>query len=107
MGLNIGRVRAELCNAILAKYARLDRDGRPVRCWPTWEEFYGAVERRESQGSDGKIIFDNKTNAVKAANELETLYRRAYKVYPCKRSDSGHRHLAEKKKRKNPKKKAA
>jgi hypothetical protein len=78
---------------IVARHARLQRNGRPVFCTPSRDEIAGRVAPRQGRGTNGKIIYSTRENAEAAARELEELGSRNLRAYRCNRSRSGHFHL--------------
>lgn len=83
--------------AIVARYARLQSNGKPARCTPS----RSTIERDDPQGlhSYKKVIFDTPEQAKSCAAELLTVLDPrdvARYVYPCPRSRSGHVHLTSK-----------
>ncbi len=83
--------------AIVARYARLQSNGKPARCTPS----RSTIERDDPKGlhSFKKVIFDNEDRAEACATELATVLDPrdvARYVYPCPRSRSGHVHLTSK-----------
>lgn len=76
------------------RHARLHRNGKPVRCTPSPEERWGVKPRRENKGTDGKVIYDSREHAEAAALEYEQLGLPPQRAYLCRRSRSGHHHLA-------------
>lgn len=81
--------------AVLVKYARLGRDGRPLTCRPSQVELADWRKRKEPMGSDGKIIFESRSKAEKCIEELSKLTNaRPMIAYPCGRSRAGHHHIA-------------
>jgi hypothetical protein len=78
---------------VLKRHARLDRNGKPQRCTPSQLERWGG-RRKETEGSDLKIIFNNRLEAEAAAREFEALPDGVpQRAYPCRRSKHGHYHL--------------
>ncbi len=84
--------------AILARHARLNRHGTPIRCQPGAEELRERRERvtarvsRERPGTDWKVIYDSRAAAEAAAAEFAAAGH-GFRSYPCARSRSGHYHL--------------
>ena len=82
--------------AILIKYARMQRDGRTLMlCRPSRAELSDWSQRKESAGSDNKVIFSSRKKAEECIEELSKLSStRPMIAYPCKRSHNGHHHIA-------------
>ncbi|WP_143172017.1 hypothetical protein [Pseudonocardia thermophila] len=78
---------------VVARHARLQRNGRPVFCTPSRAELDGTVALRQGRGTDGKIIYETREAAEAAARELEQLGARPLRAYRCNRSRRGHYHL--------------
>ncbi|MEV0616149.1 hypothetical protein AB0I81_22740 [Nonomuraea sp. NPDC050404] len=78
---------------VVARYARRDWRGRIARCLPSKAELSGAKRRRESTGSDRKVIYADLATAETAARELEKLGAPPLRAYLCNRSKRGHAHL--------------
>lgn len=78
---------------ILVKYARLGDTGKPLTCTPSRAELAGDVRRKETPGTDNKIIYDTREAAGACGRELETLGTRPQRAVPCRRSKHGHFHL--------------
>ena len=79
---------------VVARHARLQRNGRPVFCTPSRAELAGTVALRQGRGTSGKVIYSSREDAEAAARELEELGARPLRAYRCNRSRSGHFHLA-------------
>lgn len=81
---------------IIARYARLQTNGKPVRCEPS----RSAVERDDPKDlhSYKKVVFDTTQLALDCARELRTVFgdATARYVYSCRRSRTGHVHLTSK-----------
>lgn len=82
---------------IIARYARLQTNGKPVRCTPS----RAAVANDDPLGLDSykKVVFDTAEQARACAAELATVLDPsvvARYVYPCRRSRTGHVHLTSK-----------
>jgi hypothetical protein len=80
--------------AVVARHARLHRDGEPMLCVPGRAERRDSQRRRENPGTDGKVIYDDEATALACAAELEALGLKPQRAYPCGRSRHGHYHLA-------------
>lgn len=78
---------------IIGHYARRDWRGRIAFCTPSKNELNGVVARRETSGSDGKVIFPDLETAEKAAREMADLGADPQRAYVCARSRTGHAHL--------------
>jgi hypothetical protein len=78
---------------IIARYARRDWRGRVAFCTPSKAELDGEAPRRETSGTDGKVIFPDLESAEQAARELEALGNGPQRAYVCNRSRHGHAHL--------------
>lgn len=78
---------------VVARHARLQKNGRPVFCTPSRAELAGTVALRQGRGTDGKVIYETRDEAEAAARELEDLGAQAMRAYRCNRSRSGHYHL--------------
>lgn len=87
-------VRDAARGEVIARHARLQRNGRPIFCTPSRAELDGQVALRQGRGTSGKIIYSTREDAEAAARELEDLGARALRAYRCNRSRSGHFHLA-------------
>lgn len=79
---------------VVARHARLQRNGRPVFCTPSRDELAGRVGMRQGHGTNGKVIYETRDEAEAAARELEELGSRSLRAYRCNRSRRGHFHLA-------------
>lgn len=82
---------------IIARHARLQANGKPVRCTPS----RAAVASDDPLGLDSykKVVFDTAEKARECAAELATVLDPsvvARYVYPCRRSRTGHVHLTSK-----------
>ncbi len=86
-------VRDAARGEVVARHARLQRNGRPVFCTPSRAELAGTVALRQGRGTDGKVIYESREDAEAAARELEGLGSQAMRAYRCNRSRSGHYHL--------------
>ncbi|MDN5857962.1 MAG: hypothetical protein L0H84_05005 [Pseudonocardia sp.] len=86
-------VRNAARGEVVARYARLQRNGRPVFCTPSRAELAGIVALRQGRGTDGKVIYESREDAEAAARELEELGAQAMRAYRCNRSRGGHYHL--------------
>jgi hypothetical protein len=86
-------VRALDRREILGRHARLTRAGNPILCAPSRAERAGLVPRRQTRGTDGKVIYSTRTAAEAAARELESLGAHPLRSYLCGRSRGGHFHL--------------
>lgn len=80
-------------SAVLHRYARKSKNGRPVFCTPSQAELRGVFLLRQGRGSDGKVIYPTRESAEAAARELESLGARFLRSYLCSRSRRGHYHL--------------
>ncbi|MFI6732129.1 hypothetical protein ACIBI9_04280 [Nonomuraea sp. NPDC050451] len=78
---------------IVTRYARRQRNGRVLFCSPSKAELGGEMPRRETSGSDGKVVFPDLETAEAAARELEALGGGPQRAYICRRSRHGHAHL--------------
>jgi hypothetical protein len=78
----------EARRAVLVKYARLRKNGKPTLCSPPKRELLGG----EVPGAF-KVIYDTEENAKDAARELCALGAPPMFPYPCPRSRRGHVHL--------------
>ena len=92
-GVRTGGIRDAARSAVLHRWARLTRNGRPVFCTPSRAEIEGRVLPRQSRGTDGKVIYPSREAAEAAARELEALGTRMLRSYRCERSRGGHYHL--------------
>ncbi len=81
--------------AVIVKWARLRPSGRPVFCIPSKAEREGLVGRKQSEVSDGKVIYDSRTAAEACAADMAALGGRwaTCRAYQCARSRTGHWHL--------------
>lgn len=86
-------IRDAARGAVVARHARMQRNGRPVFCTPSRAELSGTVALRQGRGTDGKVIYETREAAEAAARELEELGALAMRAYRCNRSRSGHYHL--------------
>lgn len=78
---------------IIARHARRGRRHEVLFCIPSKAELSGEAPRRETAGSDGKVIFPDLEAAEAAARELEALGGGPQRAYVCSRSKTGHAHL--------------
>ncbi|MFI6595036.1 hypothetical protein ACIBHX_02240 [Nonomuraea sp. NPDC050536] len=78
---------------IIARYARLQRNGDVLFCTPSKAELAGDMPRQETSGSDGKVAYPDLETAEAAARELEALGGGPQHAYVCRRSRHGHAHL--------------
>jgi hypothetical protein len=74
--------------AVLVKYARLRKNGRPILCSPPRSELLSG-----HVSGAFKVIYDTAKNAEDAARELSALGAPPMIPYPCPRSRRGHLHL--------------
>jgi hypothetical protein len=77
---------------ITTRHARLWPSGQPMRCVPSLRELR-TRERKETAGSDGKVIYDDVRAAGAAAAELRVAGAQQQYPYRCGRSMRGHYHL--------------
>lgn len=78
---------------IIDRYARRKRNGDVLFCIPSKAELAGDMQRRESSGTDGKVVFPDLETAEAAAAEMEALDGSPQRAYICGRSRHGHAHL--------------
>lgn len=88
-----GNAETSARRRIIARYARRKRNGTVLFCQPSKGELAGDVQRRESSGSDGKVVFPDLETAEAAARELEAFGGGPQYAYVCRRSRHGHAHL--------------
>lgn len=79
---------------IIQRHARLTPTGRPILCHPGQCEINNPSRRKENEGTDHKIIYNTYTQAAACARELERIGARPMHPYECRRSKTGHHHLA-------------
>jgi hypothetical protein len=85
--------RAGARREVLSRHARLTKAGHPIFCAPSRDELSGRAPRRQTRGTDGKVIYSTREAAEAAARELESLGVPALRSYLCGRSRAGHFHL--------------
>lgn len=79
---------------IIRRYARLKTNGKVTYCEPSKAELSGEIPRRETSGSDSKVIYPDLESAEAAAREMTELLGDApQRAYLCQRSRHGHAHL--------------
>lgn len=78
---------------IVARYAARGWRNQVLFCQPSLAELSGEVPRRETSGTDGKVIFPDLEAAESAVRELEALDGQPMRAYVCGRSRTGHAHL--------------
>lgn len=71
--------------AILARFARLDRHGKPVLCVPPMEE-----QRLGRISGAFKVIYDTERNAIDSARELFLAGSPPQTPYLCDRAEHYH-----------------
>lgn len=88
--------RGEKINEIITRYARLQKNGKPVRCRPS--RYDVATDDPTLLHSWRKVVFDTEEAALACAVELrEELGDDGPRhVYECRRSRHGHVHLTTK-----------
>lgn len=86
-----GRTQAR--REVLCRHARLTKAGNPIFCAPSRAETSGRAPRRQTRGTDGKVIYSTREAAEAAARELESIGSRPLRSYLCGRSRGGHFHL--------------
>lgn len=93
------REQAQEIRALLAKYARISRGGRPMLCGPS------VAERRVRDTYEAwndvpkpRVIFDSRERAQAFADAVYALLGgRRQEPFACSRSKHGHHHLRAKK----------
>jgi len=88
--------------AIVARHARLDDHGVPIKCGPSRPErarrattpdpVVVGAKKMQVSGNDYKVILLDEAHAKACARELEALDGKPRRAYPCPRSKSGHFH---------------
>jgi len=94
--VNVSGLKRDLGQAIIIKYARKTRHGKIARCVPSDAEQWNLIDRKENEGTDGKVIYPTEEIAQGAARELAALVGKPHRAYPCNRSKTGHAHITTK-----------